>query len=77
MQFEQQLNARMLESCGRGFNGDIDHPKEHIQNFLNQIGSYPLKDECDIPDYFQFKDGRKEAARAITDFIKEFIHKKN
>lgn len=66
-QFEQQLNARMLERSGWGSAGTIDAIEDSVSSFLEQLDSYPRKQD----EHFQFtlEDDTGHAIAEIRSFI--------
>lgn len=69
-QYEQRLNAIMLEKSGRGMMGDIKNMKSDIIKFLNKLGSYPFK-EPEKNTNFVFKNDINHAVCIINDIIQK------
>ncbi|MDC7226635.1 MAG: glycosyltransferase family protein [Spirochaetales bacterium] len=67
MQFEQRLNAIMLERSGRGLHGDINHIERSLQEFIEAIDSFPMSPATH--DHFLFTDFTQAAANCIRNFV--------
>ena len=67
MQFEQRLNAVMLERSGWGMQGDPGKLKESIGRFLAAIDDFPYR--FDRHDNFYLNDFTQAAANCIRSFV--------
>ncbi len=67
MQFEQRLNAIMLERSGWGLAGDINNADKCISRFLTSIDNFPYA--CSEPGMFNFNDSTLAAVNRIRTFI--------
>lgn len=66
-QFEQELNARMLELSGWGLAGSVENIEESVSSFLEGLESYPGVQD---PRYFfMLSDDTERAVAAICSFI--------
>ncbi len=66
MQFEQRLNAIMLERSGWGMYGDINRIGKSIGRFIKSIDSFPFRRTNN--DNFLFDDSTFAAAKCIRNF---------
>jgi uncharacterized protein (TIGR00661 family) len=66
-QYEQKVNAQMLEKSGRGFEGNIKTIKKDLIRFMSSINKFPYK--ANKFEHFCFTDD----TQTIVDFIKEFV----
>jgi uncharacterized protein (TIGR00661 family) len=64
MQFEQRLNALMLEKSGWGMRGSIDTAADSIGKFLSAADNFPLFSR--FPPGFVFEDCTEKAADIIS-----------
>ena len=67
MQFEQRLNAIMLERSGRGMHGDISHIGKCIDRFIDAIDDFPFLSTT--TDHFLFSDFTQATANCISNFV--------
>lgn len=71
-QYEQRLNAKMLNLSGRGLRGSINDVAGSIDQFIKWIEHYPTSHKNEIR--FCFKDDTPKAVSEIKKFIKEFCN---
>ncbi|MDC7126457.1 MAG: glycosyltransferase family protein [Spirochaetales bacterium] len=71
MQFEQRLNAIMLEQSGWGMEGNIKKIEDSLDKFFNSIESFPL--ETTTNETFLFTDYTQAAANCISAFVESEI----
>ncbi len=69
MQFEQRLNAIMLENSGWGIHGDIGKIEASVDQFIKTIDRFPFGSTPN--DNFLFNDFSIAAANCIRDFIEQ------
>ena len=67
MQFEQRLNAIMLERSGRGMHGDIKHIEKSISEFIDVIDEFPYRSTN--TELFLFNDFTQATANCIRNFV--------
>ncbi|OJF75839.1 MAG: hypothetical protein BKP49_10280 [Treponema sp. CETP13] len=68
-QYEQKVNARMLEKSGRGFAGNIKSIQEDLFRFIHSINEFPYKENKF--EHFCFTDD----TQTIVNFIIRFVYK--
>jgi len=66
-QYEQKINAIMLEKSGRGFAGSIKTVKKDLTRFIDSINQFPFK--ANKFEHFCFTDDTV----TIVKFIKTFV----
>ena len=69
MQFEQRLNAIMLERSGWGMEGDINRISKSLKQFTDSINSFPFRRVNN--DCFLYTDSTLAAANCIRNFIEQ------
>ncbi len=67
MQFEQRLNAIMLERSGWGMYGDINRIAKSVGSFIESIDNFPFRRTNN--DNFIFIDSTMAAANCIRSFV--------
>lgn len=67
-QYEQQLNARMLERSGWGMRGRTDHALEDVDRFLKFMPYFPLR-RPDRGVFFRFHDCTDRAAARVEHLL--------
>jgi uncharacterized protein (TIGR00661 family) len=66
-QYEQKVNARMLEKSGRGFYGHVGHMQHDMKKFFDHIDEFPYPENRF--ERFCFTDDTGK----IVSFIKRFV----
>lgn len=69
-QFEQRLNAKMLQLSGRGMEGNAANIASSVAGFVKQIDSFPQKAKS--RNRFNFFNDTLRAARSIMDFASQY-----
>jgi uncharacterized protein (TIGR00661 family) len=69
-QYEQTVNARMLEKSGRGFYGKVQHMQRDMQRFFDHIEEFPY---CQNRfERFCFTDDTRKIVKFITGFVRTY-----
>jgi uncharacterized protein (TIGR00661 family) len=68
-QYEQQLNAEMLEASGRGYAGSIEGISKDIDLFLSNLHHFPFASKGKVN--FTLYDDTAHAANAIRSFLSD------
>lgn len=68
-QYEQHLNAKMIEFAGRGFRGNPKKLKKSFEDFLTWMDGYPYAPVGHTK--FTFSDETPKAVNLIKEFISE------
>lgn len=71
-QYEQEINARMLERTGWGIHGRLKHTERDVSRFLELLPRFPLR-EPDPRFNFRFDDSTGEAVRLLEQKLEQAI----
>lgn len=71
MQYEQRLNAEMLERSGWGLNGDNGEMKDNVNAFLKSLSEFPKPQDPTVS--FCFKNDSAHAVRLIQAFLNKVL----